>query len=110
MTYSHEISFVDLQQSFADVSARVGQDQRMLLNFSDCLLTVTASEFMQAIDDWFQHMGREARAALVFHPEAQKDQAMLVETKNFLMGGQTRSFTDHEQARAWLSPGNAPAG
>ncbi len=80
----------------------------LLLDFSACHLEMTASEFMQVIDDWFSTLGIDTPAALMFCGEAQKDQAMLFDTKNFLVGGRTKSFLDEGEARSWLESWTAP--
>ena len=109
VTCSGEVSLQELVVSIEHLSIHVEAQRAFLVDFSDCQLMMTAAQFMQAIDDWFSRMGREAVAALVFHADAQKDQAMLFETKNVLMGGRTRSFTDVAQAEAWIASMASPA-
>jgi len=73
-----------------------------LVDFSEADLAMTASEFMGAVDHWFEHLGELEMAAIVFDGDRHKDQAMLFETKSFLLGGRHKAFTIRDSAMGWL--------
>lgn len=82
---------------------RLGQAQCFLIDLRDCDFELTAGEFMAVIDTWFERLGTTAPTALIFHRENHRDQAMLFETKGFLLGSRLKTFMTDEEAASWLA-------
>ena len=82
---------------------KLGQARCFLIDLSDCDFELTAGEFMAVIDTWFERLGTTAPTALIFHPENHRDQAMLFETKGFLLGSRLKTFTSEKEAASWLA-------
>lgn len=107
--YSGGMTADDIITSFKKIAAPEVRSATVLVDLQDCQLAMTAAEFMRVIDGWYEMLGIDVRAALVFHAEAQKDQAMLFETKSFLVGGRSKSFTSLGEAQSWLESWTAPS-
>ena len=82
---------------------RLGQGECFLINLCACDFALSSGEFMAVIDTWFERLGTTAPTALVFHPENHRDQAMLFETKGFLLGSRLKTFTSEKEAASWLA-------
>lgn len=107
--YTGSMTADEILASFNEICAPKENAAAVLVDLQDCQLSMTAAEFMRVINGWYDTMGVDARAALVFHAEAQKDQAMLFETKSFLVGGRSKSFTSLAEAQSWLESWTAPS-
>lgn len=101
--FDGELDGPALDAAIAELSGSAFPATGLLADFSTCRLDLTAAAFMGTIDTWFDRIGPRVRTGLVFDPAAQKDHAMLFETKAFLAGGQVRLFETHDAARRWLA-------
>ncbi len=81
----------------------LGQGDCFLIDLCACHFALSPGEFMAVIDTWFERLGTTAPTALVFHPENHRDQAMLFETKGFLLGSRLKTFTNEKEAASWLA-------
>jgi hypothetical protein len=95
-------SQADLKQAFETLQPHAGDGRLLLVDFRTALFSITTAEFMRVIDHWFDLIGTQTRAALLFCSEGQKDQAMLFNTKTFLVGGMLKTFSECGEAREWL--------
>ena len=109
VTYTDTMTADAIIASFREISAPDVKLPALIVDLQACQLNMTAAEFMRVIDCWYDVIGIDARAALVFNGEGQKDQAMLFETKSFLVGGRSKSFTQMTEARSWLESWTAPS-
>lgn len=98
-------SKTNLSDAFVALQSHAEDGRTLLLDFRSSLLAVSPAEFMTVIDLWFELLGANTRAALVFCGEGQKDQAMLFDTKSFLVGGNAKTFSQCDAARNWLGAG-----
>jgi Ni/Fe-hydrogenase subunit HybB-like protein len=97
----------DLENAFTSLQIHAREGRVLLVDFRAALFSITTAEFMSVIDHWFSVIGSQTRAALLFCPEGQKDQAMLFDTKSFLLGGVLKTFKECADARQWLADGRA---
>ena len=82
---------------------KLGRARCFLIDLSACDFELTAGEFMAVIDTWFERLGTTAPTALIFHPDNHRDQAMLFETKGFLLGSRLKTFFTNDEAASWLA-------
>ncbi len=102
VTFSGELNRADIEARIGEFASQVRTEMIYLVDLTACALAMTASEFMSAVDFWFDQIGSAIRMALVFDPDAQKEMAMLFDTKSFLLGGRQKSFHDSSAAMSWL--------
>ncbi len=104
--FQGELSRDEFITSIERLADGIDTDLSYLVVLSKCALAMSASEFMGAIDVWFEQISGAPLMALVFDAETQKDQAMLFDTKSFLIGGRQKAFMDDQAALDWLASGD----
>ncbi|MED5548427.1 MAG: hypothetical protein VX529_03630 [Pseudomonadota bacterium] len=95
-------------EDLARISEESAGYSALLADWREAEIALSTIEFMALTDDWFRMPGARLKAAHVFHAERHKDQAMLFQTKGFLVGGQFRVFAEYGEARSWLDAWTGP--
>lgn len=102
IVFRGEFSRSTIEQKICELNDQIMSGVAYHVDMSQCALAMTASEFMSVVDFWFETLGSATQMALVFDPITQKDQAMLFDTKSFLIGGRQKTFADDIAAKKWL--------
>jgi len=97
-----------IAEDLARISEESAGYSALLADWREAEIALSTIEFMSLTDDWFRMPAARLKAAHIFHAERHKDQAMLFQTKGFLVGGQFRVFSEYGEARSWLDAWTGP--
>ena len=97
-----DIRPAEVDACFRAVSDQSANGDPILIDFREARVKATHAEFMGLIDLWFETIGAQRIAAIVYDPVGQTDNIQMFTTKNILMGGKAKSFTQLNDARTWL--------